>query len=286
MSTDRSWVEVDDEPHHVEKFRNDLVRVYEARIPAGTATQLHHHSIDTRYVTVSGGRFRSDEPGRQHPHTRLGRSITRSRQLILLARRLLTGWLQMPCGTLIIQPHAMHPLIHQVRAHPRNAGPVRMIGVELRDRAVRSSTIRSLSGLAVEHADQRATTYRIDLAPGTTTGPIPLDRGGVLIVAEGQATVGATDTRTVGGPAAEWLDAGTVRIASAPHQSLTAVLVVPEGGGRPDAYGVRPIQRPPSTRCATSAANRAWGAPFRTREPGAELNEASPRCPGGVPPCA
>ena len=59
------WVEVNDEPNHVEQFRNDAVRVYEARIDPGTATLYHHHSLDTIYVIMAGGRFRSEEPVHQ-----------------------------------------------------------------------------------------------------------------------------------------------------------------------------------------------------------------------------
>ena len=67
---------LDREPNHVELFRNDAVRVYEARIDPGTATLYHHHSLDTIYVIMAGGRFRSEEPAHQKSSTKLGRSVS------------------------------------------------------------------------------------------------------------------------------------------------------------------------------------------------------------------
>jgi hypothetical protein len=78
------WVEVNDEPNHAERFRNDAVRVYEARIEPGTATLYHHHSLDTIYVIMAGGRFRSDEPMHQKSSTKLGRSVSSCMQQAIL----------------------------------------------------------------------------------------------------------------------------------------------------------------------------------------------------------
>ena len=74
------WVDVTIEPHHVEQLANQAVRIYEATITPGTATQFHRHTHDTIYVITAGGRFRSDEPGHQITGTRVGRSTPLPRQ--------------------------------------------------------------------------------------------------------------------------------------------------------------------------------------------------------------
>ena len=116
------WVDVSAEPNHVEQFRSDVARVYEVTIMPGTATLYHRHDRDTVYVITAGGRFRSQEPGHQRSRTSLGHSTGLLSQLGLLAARLTHGWLQVPAGTVILQPHKDFPLIHRVHAHRTNPG--------------------------------------------------------------------------------------------------------------------------------------------------------------------
>jgi hypothetical protein len=46
------FVEVNDEPYHIQSFQNDHVRVFRARIPPGCTTLYHRHSINTCYVAL------------------------------------------------------------------------------------------------------------------------------------------------------------------------------------------------------------------------------------------
>jgi hypothetical protein len=216
------YVAVDDEPNHVEKFRSGGVRLYEATIPPGRATEFHRHDRDTLYVILAGGRFRSDEPGQQHAGTRLGRSVTRPRQLRWLVRRALTGWLTMPTGTLLVQPHAAHPLIHRVIAAATNPLAIRMFGIEMHN-AVHLSTRAGLrgDGIHVEYLDPRYTVYRLHLAPDGRR-PVALPNGGVLVAVAGTADV--ADGRAVT-DAVTWLDPGTPTIRSTAPEPLKALLV-------------------------------------------------------------
>ena len=203
VPADLPWLDVDVEPHHVEFFRNGVVRLYEATIAPGTATQFHRHALDTVYVVTSGGAFRSDEPGRQHPGTRLGRSVSPLRRVALLTRRVFTqGWLRMPAGTVIIQPHRTRPLIHQVEASGRNREPVRMIGVELR---VPTQPIRIRGrGLRLEHSGAPATVYRLSQGAAVTAA-----RGAAIVCPTGAATARKQHTsQTVPPGRAAYLEPG------------------------------------------------------------------------------
>ncbi|SOX54824.1 hypothetical protein MAAFP003_3503 [Mycobacterium ahvazicum] len=184
------WVDVTIEPHHVEQFGDADVRIYEATIAPGAATMFHRHTFDTLYVVTAGGRFRSEEPGRQKPGTRPGRSTPLLRQLgWLFARKVRGGWISMPTGTLIAQPHRTHPLIHRVVGNPGNAAPIRMLGVELhRDRPV-SDVLPGGPGIRVENPGHPWPAYR--LTGPAEGGPleVTLAGGGVLVVVAGTATV-------------------------------------------------------------------------------------------------
>jgi mannose-6-phosphate isomerase-like protein (cupin superfamily) len=188
------WVEVNDEPNHVELFRNDAVRVYEARIDPGTATLYHHHSLDTIYVIMAGGRFRSDEPAHQKSSTKLGRSVSLPMKLAWGVRRALTGGtLQLPAGTFLMQYHRAHPLIHRVVASSDNVAPIRMLGVELHATS-HPSMLPTSSGVRREYTDKRARTYRIRRGTGEWTDSLRVAHGAVLTVIAGTGVLSIEDT--------------------------------------------------------------------------------------------
>ena len=163
----REWVPVELEPVHGELFQNQLVRVYEARIEPGATTLDHRHDEDTVYVVVRGGTFRSDNSWRQRNVTRTGRSSGLLRPVGWLVTRLTIGWLRIPDGTLLWQPHAEHPLVHRVTAASSNDAAVRMLGIELRSHRP-PRRIPETTAVRLEYASPRSTSYRLTASPGTT----------------------------------------------------------------------------------------------------------------------
>ena len=176
------WVDVTIEPHHVEQFANQAVRIYEATIAPGTATQFHRHTRDTIYVITAGGRFRSDEPGHQIAGTPLPRQLW-----WLATRKVAGGWVRMPAGTVIVQPHRTHPLIHRVIAHPANAAPIRMLGVEVHREQPVSAQLASASGIRIEHRSPPWPAYRLSTPSDHQPQPVMLAGGGALVVVAGSA---------------------------------------------------------------------------------------------------
>jgi len=191
-----AWVPVEDEPVHEELFRNELVRVYEARIEPGATTLDHRHDEDTIYVVVRGGMFRSDNSWRQRNVTRPGRSTGPLRTVGWLVRRLAVGWLRVPDGTLTWQPHEDHPLVHRVTGSRSNEAAMRMLGIELRGHRP-PRRILETADVRLEYASPRSTSYRITASPGTTVD-VPRESvvtviGGRLVMATGRQHV-AGDT--------------------------------------------------------------------------------------------
>ncbi len=245
---DRSaqWVPVDEEPHHVELFGHDRVRVYEARIAPGEVTLHHRHAIDTVYVVAAGGRFRSELPYRQRSATALGRSVGVAARAGLLVRRLLTGWLVLPSGAVLWQPHGRYPLVHRIRAAAANATTIRMVGIELRgtpgaaESATTTSTATSAARAAVrtlphtrsELRNDEVSCLRLDLEPAAATSLDAVD-GAVLVVIHGRAVTGpAGDPISV----SAWLPA-RCELRNPGPGPLRAVLVIPGPRDAPQALG-------------------------------------------------
>ncbi|HUH70733.1 MAG TPA: hypothetical protein VLZ05_18795 [Mycobacterium sp.] len=219
------WVDVSAEPNHVEQFRSDVARIYEVTINPGTATLYHRHDRDTVYVITAGGRFRSQEPGHQRSRTSLGRSTSLLSQLRLLATRLAHGWLQMPSGTVVLQPHRDFPLIHRVHAYPSNPGPIRMIGVELVSGHPPPSQVAPVAGLRVEKRSSRWLVYQLRLDAGTTT-TFTVAAGGVLVVVAGTAVLsGLSGGQDAMPGSAHQLPHGTVTVRVSNTRTLDAVIV-------------------------------------------------------------
>lgn len=180
----REWVPVEFEPHHGELFQNQFVRVYEARIEPGATTLDHRHDADTVYVVVRGGTFRSDNSWRQRNVTRAGQSSGLLRTVGWLVRRLTVGWLRMPDGTLLWQPHAEHPLVHRVTASSSNDAALRMLGIELRSHRP-PRRIPETTAVLLEYASPRSTSYRLTASPGTT---LDVPGESVVTVVHGEIT--------------------------------------------------------------------------------------------------
>ena len=191
------YVEIADEPRHVEQLRNDLVRVYLATIEPGTRTLYHRHRVNTLYVVMTGGLSRSDEPGHQQQRTAIGRSVGIATKLVWALRRGLLGTVRLPTGTLLMQYHKDFPLTHRLHAAASNPDPIRMLGIELLTEASGPQHRPvEMPGLSVEHHDRQATTYRIRLAPGQSTGRLHAGRPALLalVPARGQAQLATAET--------------------------------------------------------------------------------------------
>ena len=61
----QSAVNVRKEPRHLIKFENKYVRVIDASVPVGDATQFHTHDIDNIPVAISGGQLKTELAGQE-----------------------------------------------------------------------------------------------------------------------------------------------------------------------------------------------------------------------------
>lgn len=268
------YVDVDDEPNHVEQFKNEYVRVYLATIAPGARTLYHRHCVNTLYIVMAGGLSRSDEPGHQKQRTGVGRSTHATTKLLWWSRRKLGRTLRLPTGTLLAQYHGEFPLTHRLCAAAGNEQPMRMLGIELLTNPDRQlERAPSLPGLPVEYEDAQVIAYRIELAPGERTSCLHLADPGVLAVVSGSAQqlerelTGASNNTLAAG-AVQWLDQDdALELANPAATPLHAVLITlarrrPErpltfasasGDDLPDRQAARPPTRSGSAPISASS---------------------------------
>lgn len=167
------YVSVHDEPMHRFRFRNDYAFVYDVGIPVEAVTLYHSHDEDSLYVAINGVHCCVQDLGCE-PVTN-----------------------QIDKGTIMVAPFRSKPLIHQVT----NVGveEMRMIGAEiLASPPVTAAAPLSAPGVTLLAEKPRIRTYKIDLAPGETTGDLKCDFSGILIVMAGTSLeVSGREARTL-----------------------------------------------------------------------------------------
>lgn len=155
---EESFVEVADEPRHHPVFENDFVRVYDFRLRPGERTLYHRHDEDTFYVAVEPARI-VDQPFGEAPAAEP------------------ISW---PGGIAWCRGYGSEPVIHRVTNSGREA--MRVIGAELRE-SPPAKAPRALEARAykLKYEDPRVRVYRLDLAPGETTGAVEYDFSGLFV---------------------------------------------------------------------------------------------------------
>jgi hypothetical protein len=228
-----TYVEVNDEPNHVESFKNDYVRVYMATIAAGSKTLYHRHSENTLYVTIEGGIQHIDLPGSQKERSvGLQRSLKTCTKIAWAIRRLVVGTINLPTSTILMQYHRNFPIIHCVCASATNAQPMKLLGIEVFPRVIQRNGIPlDTSGLELDYSDEEISVYRIRLDAGNALGRRAITGPSLLVMISGHGRlkwgVGVASSFALGAGNVRWLGASEeLNLANAGLDKLAALLVV------------------------------------------------------------
>jgi len=126
------YVEVKDEPRHIEIFQNSFIRMYSAIIPPGEETLYHRHSTDTIYIVIQGGAIGTQYVGKTRMNTMLLPGafgfLTKIKWGI---QNLLFGFVKMPSGFFFEMKHKESPSIHRAVASKKNKQELIMLGIEI-----------------------------------------------------------------------------------------------------------------------------------------------------------
>jgi hypothetical protein len=226
------YVEVNDEPNHVERFRNDWVRVYMATIAPGTRTLYHRHRENTLYVAIHGGIHHNDLPGVQKQRSiGLPRSLGLATKVAWFVKRLVFGTVNLPTSTMVMQYHREFPIIHRICASTKNGQPMDLLGIEVfRHPILRNDTLLDASGFALEYTDAELTVYRVRLSAGRSTGHLRVPGPSVLVMTTGSGRLSTGDdfasSFALGAGSVRWLgETANLDLANVGNGGLDALLV-------------------------------------------------------------
>ncbi len=159
-------VPIEKEPRHKLVLENDIIRIFDTRIPVGDVSLFHTHSFDSAFVCIDGGETQSEE---------LGKPIQPRPPF--------------KAGDTWYRPHATTPLTHRVT----NLGKTdfRVLDVELRQPLVESDI--AMTKLPKEFVpvleNERVRMTRLTLIPGAKTPAHTLSRPALFVIVQASKAV-------------------------------------------------------------------------------------------------
>ena len=159
-------VPIDQEPRHKLVFSNELLRIFDTKIPAGDVTLYHTHLADSVFVCIDGGETQSEE---------LGKPIQNRPPF--------------KAGDVWYRPHSTAPLTHRVT----NLGQTdfRVLDIELRNPLLESEV--AITKLPKEFVpvleNERVRMTRLTLIPGAKTPAHTLTRPALFVIVKASKAV-------------------------------------------------------------------------------------------------
>lgn len=159
-------VPIEQEPRHKLVFENDVLRIFDTRIPVGDVSLFHTHSFDSAFVCIEGGETQSEE---------LGKPIQKRPPF--------------KAGDAWYRPHATTPLTHRVS----NLGQTdfRVLDIELRKPLMESEV--AMTKLPKEFVpileNDRVRVTRLTLKPGEKTSTHTLTRAAQFVIVKASKAV-------------------------------------------------------------------------------------------------
>lgn len=167
-----SYVEVDSEPLHRERYKNDALRAYIATMKPGESTLYHRHSYDTIYIALNGGWIRTI-PYRKGQRTPVifPRSVNLLDKLRLGIQQIVTGSIHLPDSLTFVMLNTQRNCIHKATASRRNDGDMRLMGIEVFHRVRRQhAVVFDTRVYTHEYAGEYFSMGSVTLKPGEQSG--------------------------------------------------------------------------------------------------------------------
>ena len=159
-------VPIEKEPRHKLVFENELLRIFDTRIPVNDVSQFHTHSFDSAFVCIDGAETQSEE---------LGKPIQKRPPF--------------KAGDTWYRPHAKTPLTHRVSNLSKT--DFRVLDVELRQPLVESDV--AMAKLPKEFVpvldNDRVRISRLTLIPGAKTPEHTLTRPALFVIVQASKAV-------------------------------------------------------------------------------------------------
>lgn len=129
-----SFVEVINEPLHIQVLDNSFLRIYRTVINPGENTEFHRHSRNTLYIVSKGGDIQT-ELMMKNPScpTILPKGLKLRDKVKLAAQKVFCDFITLPQGFLFYMPSYHYPVIHRACSSMHNGDAMELVGVEFKD---------------------------------------------------------------------------------------------------------------------------------------------------------
>jgi hypothetical protein len=128
----KGYVEVSEEPIHLEIFKNESFRVYIATIPSGASTLYHRHSEDTVYVVLEGGLIRNENFNDYNKSkVQLPKSVRLLNKIYLGLQSIFARYVNMPDTLFFLMANKNNECIHRAVTSNKNTRYMKLMGIEI-----------------------------------------------------------------------------------------------------------------------------------------------------------
>jgi hypothetical protein len=132
INYDNNYVEVAEEPMHVEHFKNEHFRLYIATIPPGESTLYHRHSEDTLYIVLDGGLIRNEYYNdKQINRILFPKSVKLLTILYLGLQSVFARHVYFPGKLFFLMANKKRESIHRAITSIENKRNMRLMGIEI-----------------------------------------------------------------------------------------------------------------------------------------------------------
>jgi len=192
----KNYVEVNDEPLHVELFRNKYIRLYNASLSPGAATMFHRHCEDTIYIVHEGGVISTEIfPGSEKSPASFPKSFGLFQKALMGIRLVTTGSIRLPKSLFFSILSKDQPIVHRAVASAKNTKNMELMGVEIlcENRQSKYITLKD-SCYKVEYENDKYSVLKLLLKPGQSKNVV-YDFPGVIISLNGKAEFKDVDSK-------------------------------------------------------------------------------------------
>ena len=194
-SAAEDYVEVINEPLHVELFQNEYIRLYNASLPPGTATMFHRHCEDTVYIVHEGGEISTENfSGSPKSPTILPKSFSLYKKILMGARLKITGAVKLPKSLFFCILSKNQPIVHRAVTSKNNINKMELMGIEIVKSSGRGNSLSPGKGhYKKEFENANFAVYNFKLKPGETKDQM-FRFPGVMVITAGKVEYRYPDT--------------------------------------------------------------------------------------------
>ncbi|MEN8907214.1 MAG: NAD-dependent epimerase/dehydratase family protein [Clostridiales bacterium] len=181
------YVNVIDEPKHIECFKNEYFRVYNAKLKPGESTLYHKHSKDTVYIVLNGGKIHTKPYIKnKKSSTNFPKSVKLYSKIYFLIQKLFTSYIKLPDDMIFILLNKRLNYIHKAITHTKNNFDMEMMGIEI-SKTFCKKIISNLDDalFKIEYRNKFFSIFNFELKYGESSGTYSFESPFIIVCIRG-----------------------------------------------------------------------------------------------------